>query len=126
MTAHRFPRELRIRTSPEYERIYSARQRFSDPRMLIYATANGQSTTRLGLSVSKKHGNSVVRHLIKRRLREAFRLSQHELPAGLDLVVIPQAGLLSASLEELRWSLERLCRKAGQKLLPVSQNQPQW
>ncbi len=113
-----YPPECRLRLAGDYERVYSAKQRFSDARLLVYAAVNTQAIVRAGFSVSKKHGGSVVRHRLKRLLREAFRLLRPELPSGLDLVVIPQVGTI-ATMQEYQWSLERLARKAARRLLTV-------
>ena len=110
-----FPRSRRIRSSQEFERIYAQRQRAGDDHLLVFAAANGLEHTRLGLSVSKKHGNAVCRARLKRLLREAFRLSQHELPPGLDLILIPRQGT-SAGLEDFCGSLVRLVRRLAKRL----------
>jgi ribonuclease P protein component len=74
---------------------------------------------RLGLSVSRKVGNAVVRNRWKRLIREAFRLHilTDETIKGLDLVVIPQKGIPPVPFEKLRKSLQRnvgrLKRKMG-------------
>ena len=117
-----FPRSRRIRSSQEFERIYAQRQRAGDDHLLVFAAANGLEHSRLGLSVSKKHGNAVRRARLKRLLREAFRLSQHELPPGLDLILIPRQGT-SAGLEGFRGSLLRLAQRLG-KRLGVSPREP--
>ncbi len=111
-----FAAELRLRRSSDYEQVYAGRQRFSDARLLIYAARNNLPHSRIGFSVSRKHGNSVKRHRLKRLLREAWRLIRVDLPAGLDLVVIPQTGT-APGMVEYQGSLERLVRKAARRLL---------
>lgn len=55
---------------------------------MVIAVPNEMGFCRLGLSVSRKVGNSVKRHHIKRLLREAFRLVQHEFPGAYDLIIV--------------------------------------
>ncbi|MCK4341138.1 MAG: ribonuclease P protein component [Phycisphaerae bacterium] len=88
----RFPRRRRIRRRPEFQQVMDRGIRVGDPRMTLWALPNRLGYTRLGLAVGRKHGSAVRRNRIKRLLREAFRLTQHELPAGLDLVCVPRAG----------------------------------
>ena len=92
MPDHTFSRTLRIRTPAEFDRIYKTRIFAADGVLVVNGDANGLAHPRLGLSVSKKVGNAVVRNRWKRLIREAFRLSREKLPAGIDLVVRPQKG----------------------------------
>lgn len=87
-----FSRELRIRKQAEFDRIYAARNYAADDVLVVNGCANGLPHPRLGLSVSKKVGNAVARNRWKRLIREAFRLSREQLPAGIDLVARPQKG----------------------------------
>jgi ribonuclease P protein component len=68
----------------------------------------------LGLSVSRKVGGAVARNRWKRRLRETFRQSQHDLPAGFDWIAIPRAGS-EPPMEQLRDSMRRLARQVVDK-----------
>ncbi len=57
--------------------------------------------SRLGLVVSKKVGNSCVRNLVKRRIREYFRLNRRGLPVGMDIVVVAKPGAGAIKSQDL-------------------------
>ena len=119
MTDWRFRKQQHLRLPTEFQRVYDLRNRASDHHLLIYSSSNDSHQTetpvsRIGLSVSRKHGPAVVRNRIKRLLREAFRLSQHELPVGFDLILIPRNGS-QATLHDYRRSLKRLCHKLADR-----------
>lgn len=115
----RFPRERRMRRPAEFARVYALRQSAGDAALLAFGAANDVGTTRLGLSVSRKFGSAVRRNRYKRLLREAFRLSYAELPAGLDLIVIPRQGFepelgaYRAALPSLAWRIARRISRQG-------------
>ena len=83
--------------------------------LVVYGLENGLPHARLGLSVSRKVGNAVVRNRWKRLLREAFRLQLAELPSGLDLVIGPRADA-TPELDGLKDSLRQLARRIDQRL----------
>jgi len=114
-TGQRFLRVYRIRKSNEFKRVYQRRVRASDQRLLVYACENGLPHPRLGLSVSRKVGNAVVRNRWKRLLREAFRLNLARLPSGVDLVVIPKVSP-APPLPEVVASLCGAARRAARRL----------
>jgi len=103
----RFPRSRRLHLQRDFARIFARKCRLGDRWMTVYLDANGLGYTRLGLIVGKKVGKAVVRNRIKRLIREAFRLSQHELPAGLDVICIPRPGRIG-TLQDYAGSLARL------------------
>ena len=105
----------RIRRSQDFARVYEEKQRAGDEHLLVFGLRNDLGITRFGLSVSKKHGGAVKRARLKRLLREAFRLSQHELPAGLDLILIPRQNS-GATLADYRESLQRAATKLDRRL----------
>lgn len=115
MTKFGLPRTRRLRSARDFAGVYRLRERAGDQHLLLFGAKNSLGETRIGLSVSKKHGNAVRRARLKRLLREAFRLSQHELPAGLDLILIPRQNS-DAELEDYRASLERLSGRLARKL----------
>ena len=111
-----FPQSRRLKTPAEFERCYARKRSASDGVLIVYACENGLAHPRLGCSVSKKVGGAVVRNRYKRLFREAFRLGQHELPPGVDLVVIPRPGP-EPTQEAVRASLLKLAAQAAKRLV---------
>jgi ribonuclease P protein component len=118
-----FPPARRLRRPQDFERVYAQNQRAGDACLLLLAAANSTGRTRLGLSVSRKHGNSVARHRLKRLLREAYRLEQDNVPEGLDLVLIPKQNA-QAGIDQYRAAIVRLSRKLARRLLPGESQPP--
>ncbi len=110
-----FPARYRIRRPADFDRAYRLRQRASDEVLLVFGFPNGLEITRLGLSVSRKVGGAVERQRWKRRIREAFRCQRHELPVGLDLIVLPKAHD-HPPFKTLASSLAKLTRQVAYKL----------
>lgn len=122
---HRFRKAQRLLAKGDFDAVFQRRCKASDGVLLVLALRTDAALTRLGLSVSRKLGNAVVRNRLKRLLREAFRLVQHELPQGFDLVVIP-SGIQRASLTGYCESLVRLTKKLQRRLTePPSGEAPQ-
>lgn len=115
MKPHGFPPSRRLQRPQDFQRVYDGGQRAGDEFVLMFAAPSPCGSTRIGLSVSRKHGNSVVRHRIKRLLREAYRLSQLEVPEGLDLVLIPRPGC-KAGVEQFRKSIVALSQRLSRRL----------
>jgi ribonuclease P protein component len=116
MTSERFPAQYRLRTSADFDRVYSRRCSASDALLLVYIRENDLPHPRIGVSVSRKVGGAVQRNRWKRLLREAFRLSRAEFPPGIDMIAIPRAGA-EPGLQSLRASLIRLVVRAADKLV---------
>jgi ribonuclease P protein component len=82
----RLRRSQRLAHARQYQAVYDGKVRRSRGGLGLSGAPNGTTTTRLGLSVSKRLGSAAARNRAKRIIREAFRLSQHDLPEGFDLV----------------------------------------
>lgn len=89
----------RLTKAREFQAAFGERMSSRQGPLTIFAHENGLGHARLGLSVGRRVGGAVRRNAVKRRIREAFRLSQHDLPDGYDLVVAvrehPDTGLES-------------------------------
>ena len=98
-----FPKKLHLRSTRDYDAVFDARTRESRGPLSVGARPNALDHSRFGMSVSRKVGTAVRRNRIRRLLREAFRLMQHDLPCGYDLVVVvrPHEPLALAEYQRL-------------------------
>jgi len=110
-----FRKHEHLRRHADFVRVYTRRRRAGDDRMLVYACENNLPYSRLGLSVSRKVGGAVVRNRWKRILREVFRRHRAQLPAGVDLVVVAQPGVVPC-LADMSRSLLKLAKKSAARL----------
>lgn len=116
MTDLRFPQNFRLKSPAQFKAVYDRKKSAADGLLIVYAGPNGLPHPRLGLSVSKRVGNAVVRNRVKRLFREAFRHARPDLPAGVDLVMIPRAVSVEPTHDMLKASLLRLAHQAARKL----------
>ena len=76
----------------------------------MYVLGNNNEKNRFGISVSKKVGNSVIRHRITRLIRESYRLHENIFNSGLDIVVIARNNASSVSYFEIESALLHLAK----------------
>ena len=76
----------------------------------MYIVENHTQKNKLGISVSKKVGNSVVRHRITRLIRESYRLHENIFNSGLNIVVIARKSASEVSYEEIESALLHLAK----------------
>ena len=110
-----FPKTARLLSSPEFVRVHQSQFFAADAVLVIKAICNNTDESRLGLSVSKKVGNAVVRNRWKRVIRDAFRRQRHALPVGLDLVVRPKKGAV-CDYDQVYRSIGRLTQRLDKKI----------
>jgi ribonuclease P protein component len=79
--------KYRLQHALQFQAVYAAKVRESRGPLTVFALPNDLGHPRLGLSVGRKVGIAPRRNRVKRLLREAFRLMQHDLPRGYDVVI---------------------------------------
>ena len=83
-----FTRPHRLKLKRDFDKVFAARCTAGSDSLVVHAAPNALDISRLGLAVSRRVGNAVHRNRIKRALRQAFRLAQHDLPPGFDFVCV--------------------------------------
>lgn len=100
-----------LKKTKEFKEVYDNKQSHADENIVMYIRKNEMESNRLGISVSKKVGNSVVRHLLCRRAREIFRLTNRYVTKGIDMVIVFRKGADEVSFETLKNSFLKLYKK---------------
>ena len=99
-----------------FRRLYHTKG-FADANLVLYARRNHTPGNRVGYTVGKKLGKAHVRNLVRRRLREIYRLNEVQFQPGWDIVVVARTRAVEAPFEKLTASYLALAAKAG-VLLP--------
>ena len=80
-----------LKNTNQFKIVYNNGKSYANKDLVMYLRKNDSDTNRLGISVSKKVGNSVVRHRVTRLIRESYRLNEAKLLQGYDIVVVARA-----------------------------------
>ena len=97
-----------LKSNSDFRRVYRGGKSYANKYLVMYVLENGTDQNRLGISVSKKVGNSVVRHHVTRLVREAYRLQEEMFNSGLDIVVVARATAKDVSYHQVESALTHL------------------
>lgn len=95
----------------QFRYVYNRGKSLANRYLVMYVIKSGKNRNRLGISVSKKVGKSVVRSRVTRLIRESYRLMEPEIKCGLDIVVIARVNAKNASYWEIDRALQNLMKK---------------
>ena len=96
-----------------FRRLYAKGRSAVGPAMVLYCRKNGGKKNRLGFTVSTKLGGAVVRNRVRRRLREIYRLNEHRLSPGYDIVVVARVRAVHSRYDKLEAQFLSLASKLG-------------
>ena len=100
-----------LKKNQDFQKVYKNGTSKGNRYLVMYVLKNQYMKNRLGISVSKKVGNSVVRHRITRLIRESYRLHEMEFEKGLDIVVVARPLAKDRSYQEIESALMHLAGK---------------
>lgn len=111
----KFPKSARLRKRPEFLRLSRTGRKIHSAHFVIVSGKNDGGETRLGITVSSKVGNAVVRNRIKRGLREFFRRRRDELGKGIDFLVIARKSASELSSRHIAAEMSRMLIEPGRR-----------
>ena len=102
-----------LRKNKDFQYVYRKGRSCVNKYLVMYIAENQTEGNRLGISVSKKVGNSVVRHRITRLLRESVRLNDAQLKKSYNVVIVARNTAKGRSFQEIESAFLHLCRLHG-------------
>ena len=100
-----------LKKNKDFQKVYSEKKSYANKYLVMYTMKNNTDQNRLGISVSKKVGNSIVRHRLTRLIRESYRLHEAEFDDSLDIVVVARPLAKDRSYQEIESALMHLAGK---------------
>lgn len=97
-----------LKKNQDFQRVYRTGKSFANRYLIMYRKENGLNGNRIGISVSKKVGNSIVRHRLTRLIRESYRLQEDRFQCGFDIVIIARTGAKDRTYDEIESALLHL------------------
>jgi len=97
-----------LKKNKDFQYVYKNGKSLANKYLVMYVVQNDLDKNRLGISVSKKVGNSVVRHRLTRLIRESYRISEEFFKCGFDMVVIVRVSAKENTYQEMESALIHL------------------
>lgn len=97
-----------LKKNRDFQNVYRKGRSYANRFFVMYVLENHTEKNRIGISVSKKVGNSVIRHHLTRLIRESYRLHEDMFNSGLDIVVIARSTARDISYHETESALLHL------------------
>ena len=102
-----------LKRNGDFRKVYAGGKSYANRYLVLYVLNNGTNGNRLGISVSKKVGNSVIRHRITRLIRESYRIREDLFNIGLDMVVVARKSAKDKTCQEIESALLHLGKLHG-------------
>lgn len=99
-----------IKKNGDFKAVYKMGRSYANKYLIMYVLQREDGNTRIGISVSKKVGNSVIRHRITRLLRESYRLNMDMFQNSIDIVIVARAAAKGKKYSEIESALLHLGR----------------
>ena len=99
-----------LKKNRDFQSVYRRGKSYGNKYLVMYLLPNQTESNRIGISVSKKVGNSIVRHHLTRLIRESYRLHEENFQRGYDMVVVARTAAKDKTYQEIESALINLGR----------------
>lgn len=97
-----------LKKNKDFQIVYRNGRSCANRLLVMYVHPNGREKNRIGISVSKKVGNSVVRHRLTRLIRESYRISEEKFRCGFDIIIIARTSARGSDYRSIESALIHL------------------
>ena len=101
----------KIRKNIEFLNVYRHGKSYANKYLVMYVLSNKLDENRFGITVSKKVGNSVVRHRITRLIRECIRLQESNILTEYDIVIVARKAAKVKKYQDIESAFLNLCKR---------------
>lgn len=99
-----------LKKNRQFQFVYKNGKSYANKYLVMYVKENGLGKNRIGISVSKKVGNSIVRHHVTRLIRESYRLHENIFNSGLDVVIVARVNAADGNYYDIESALLHLAK----------------
>lgn len=103
-------KKYRLRKNEDFKIIYKKGKGYWNRNLGLYIMKNNLNNSRIGFSITKKIGNSVVRNRTRRRMQEIYRRNFDYIKDGYDIIIIPKKNVVDITHKELESAMLHLFR----------------
>lgn len=112
MHRYKFNKQNKLKKNKQFQAVYKTGKSYANKYLVIYILPNRGSECRVGFAAGKRLGSAPKRNRAKRLLREAFRLNQHRLKSGFDLIFIARIPLIGLDFDSVNRNFNELINRA--------------
>lgn len=106
-------KENRLRKNMEFKKVYKSGKNYWNRNLILFIKKNGDKNTRIGISITKKIGNAVVRNKLKRRIKSINEDYITSIKSGYDIVIIPKKNAVELTFKDLESAVKHIYKISG-------------
>lgn len=99
-----------LKKNEDFKRVYEKGKSYANKYLVMYVLENESDVNKLGISVSKKVGNSIIRHRITRLIRESYRVNSEKFNSGLNIVIVARVNAKGRRYQDIESALLHLSK----------------